>query len=107
MQDYGPGSYNDGLHELSGNIRVDDARIYLSNGEGYPLSFIPLAKIEYIAYVSGGLKIKAKLAPTNIIRARLKLSNKARKRLTKDLVKRLNLKKKFLRRQWMGQPVFR
>jgi len=107
MPDYGEGLYIEGDRKLKGRIVIEGNRLYLSGIYGASTTYIPLEKIERLRYVRGGLEIKVKLSAANIVRAVISLPAKDIQRLTKDLVKRLHLKKRFLKREWSGEAAWR
>jgi len=105
--DYGEGYYIEGTRRIKGRIIIDESRLYLSGVYDYPNTYIPLEKIEKLRYVRSGLEIKVKLSAANIVRAVISLPAKDIRQLTEDLVKRLHLKKKFLKREWSGKAAWR
>jgi hypothetical protein len=107
MKDYGEGIYLEGHKKIKGRIIVEGSRLYVSGSRREANTFIPLEKLSLIKCTRRGLKIKARLSQTNVINAFIKLPFKPAGRLTGDLVSRYNLKKKFLRREWQGQPAWR
>lgn len=105
--DYGKGHYIEGRRHLSGNIMLDKSRLYLSGVLDFSSTYVPLEKIENIKYTKEGLEIKVKFSAANKTRIIISLPRKNLKHLTEDIVIRLNLKKRFLRREWSGEAAWR
>ena len=107
IKDYGEGYYIEGRRRLQGRIIVDESRLYLSGIYDYSNTYIPLEKIEKLRRARGGLEIRVKFSAANIVRTIISLPAKDIRQLTNDLVKRLHLKKKFLKREWSGEAAWR
>jgi hypothetical protein len=107
MKKYGQGTYVEEQKRIIGQIVIDQDRLYVACGNKKTSTSIPLEKVSLIKYTRRGFNIKTKLSPVNVIETHIILPLANRKKLVKDIVKRFNLKKKFFRKIWTGQPVYR
>lgn len=105
--DYGEGYYIEGQRHVKGRIIMDMSRLYVSGIKGEAHTYIPLEKIVQVKGVRRGIEIKAKLSAANVINVIISLPYMANRKLIKNLVGQLHLKKKFLRRQWYGEAAWR
>ena len=105
---FGEGSYIENKNSYNGLIVVDDFKIYLKEkGESLADTYIPLDKIERVRLTLSGVEIQVKLSASRIYCAFLKGKRANLNKLVTYLVKKLSLKKRFLKKEWKGEISFR
>ena len=107
IKDYGEGRYLEKGRYIKGRIIIEENRLYVSGASDYVNTYIPLEKIEKLKRLRGGLEVSIKFSAANIVRVIISLPRKNIHQLTEDLVMRLHLKKKFLKREWSGEIAWR
>ena len=105
---FGEGYYIEGSKSYKGKIAVDEHKFYLIGPEGdFAQSYVPLGKIERIRQTRQGVELRVKLSAANSFNALIKGKRQELSKLVKYLVRKLNLKKKFLKKEWAGEISFR
>jgi hypothetical protein len=104
---YSKAKYIEANRVIEGDLILDESRLYIANSNVSSSTYIPLDKIVNLKKNFKSVEIKAKLSAINSIKAKIILPRAAANSLVKELVARLNLKKKFLRRQWVGEAGWR
>lgn len=101
---YGPGAYIEGTKNLEGRILLGEHKLYLRGAEGdLAQTFIPLEKIEGLRRTSQGLEVHVRPSLAYRYTALIKGKGRELSDLTKELVQRRGLKKKFLKREWIEE----
>jgi len=101
---YGEGEYIEGREIFKGKIILNPKKLYLKGPDGdIPSTFIPLDKIERVKKSRTGLEIYVRPTVVMNYTVRLKGNTRNLSELTHDLVKTCDLKKRFLRKEWVGQ----
>lgn len=103
---YGEGQYTQGDIRCHGRIIVDTYKLYLQSPEGeLTQTFLSLDKITRIRKGRNRVTIDVRLSQANQYRVVLKMEPIYIKDLVGDLVRKLNLKKKWLRPVWVGEVI--
>ena len=100
--EYGTGFYLGGGKKYRGKICLDD-KLYIKRDEDYPETYIPLEKIEAIRIKRNRVQLKVNPSLLTAYTAIIEGDRKELKRLIKDIVEKLGLKKKFLKAEWVGE----
>ena len=100
--EYGVGFYLGGGRKYQGKIFLDE-KLYIKGEEDYPETYIPLEKIEAIRIKRNRMEIKVSPSLLTAYTATIEGDRKKLKRLIKDIVEKLGLKKKFLKTEWVGE----
>ena len=104
--EYGVGFYLGGGRKYQGKICLDD-KLYIKGEEDYPETYIPLEKIKAIRIKRGRMQLKVNPSLLTAYTATIGGDRKELKRLIKNIVKKLGLKKKFLKSEWVGETYSR
>lgn len=90
-----------------GAIIMNDYKIYIKGNSPYVDTYIPLEKIVLIRRAKK--KVFVQVKPTSISRRDIIItgSKEAISSLINEVVKKLNLKKKFFRSVWTGDAIFK
>ena len=102
---YGDGTYSEGHKRFQGQIVLSEHKLFLkSSHEDLTATYIPLEKIEGLKKRFGTLDIFVR--PSLAYRYTATMQGNSRKitELTKDIVERRGLKKKFLKNEWFEGP---
>jgi hypothetical protein len=103
---YGEGQYTQGDIRCHGRIIVDTYKLYLQGPQGeLTQSFVSLDKICRLQKGRTQVTIDVRLSQANQYRVALKMEPIYIKDLIEDLVRKLNLKKKWLRPVWVGEVI--
>ncbi len=98
---YGEGVLQEGRKKIRGKIILDEHKLFLRREtEDIAASFIPLEKIKSIRKKGPGLLIDVRLSIINGFTAYLEGEPGKIGDMREELVRRLNLKKRFLRQEW-------
>lgn len=98
---YGHGVYIEKDKHIEGVIILSDYKLFLKGEQGDLTStYVPLDKIERIRKVTGGVEIYVRPSLAYRFVSVIKGSNKNIGELIKDLVKKRQLKKRFLLNEW-------
>ena len=101
---YGQGSYSEGGNKLEGEIILGDHKLYLKSKAGeFTQTFIALDRIVLIKKNKNGLTIHIRPTPVYYYNALIIGEKKYLAELVKDIVKRLKMKKKFFKNEWVGK----
>ena len=104
--EYGEGVYLAEGKRYQGKIILDE-KLYIKGEREYPETYVPLEKIEAVRIKGNRMEIKVTPSMITAYIAVIEGKNKELKRLIKDLVLRLGLRKKFLKAEWVGEPYSR
>ena len=105
---YGQGEYIQSNRRFSGKILLGDYKLYFKDDKGdISSTYIPLEKIERIKKTFKGLQVHVRLSAATGYCALIKAEKKNTEELIGELVKRLHLKKQFLRKEWTGEISWR
>ncbi len=100
--EYGAGFYLGGGRKYQGEICLDD-KLYIKGEEDYPETYIPLEKIEAIRIKRNRVQLKVNPSLLTAYTATIEGDRKKLKKLIKDIVEKLGLKKKFFKAEWIGK----
>jgi hypothetical protein len=105
---YGEGYYIEGANRYKGQIVVDEHRLYLRSKEAdLATTYIPLEKIKRIKKTWQGIEIQVKLSAVNSFKVLIKGRREQLSKLVKHFVQKLNLRKRFLKNEWVGEVSWR
>jgi len=105
---YGKGEYIQGNRRFSGKILLGEYKLNFKDDRGdISATYIPLEKIERIKKTFKGLQIYVRLSAATGYCALIKPEKRNTEELISELVKRLHLKKQFLRKEWTGEISWR
>ena len=103
---YGQGEFIESSQRFKGRIMMNDNRLYLEDGEGdIAATYIPLEKIIKVRRTMGGLDLRIRASMVREYRALIKGSFRSLNDLTRDLVNKRNLRKKFLWPEWFDESA--
>ncbi|MFH1856594.1 MAG: hypothetical protein ABH836_05125 [Candidatus Omnitrophota bacterium] len=107
-REYAEGFYIESSKKYEGVIAVDGSKLYLKTGQGNLTdTYLPLDKIQKIKKLRRGIEITVKLSAVNGYMAVIRSKKQPLAGLIKYLVNKLNMKKKFLKREWIGDVSWR
>ena len=99
---YGDGFYSEKQKKINGKIILGDHKLYLKGTQGdFPETYIPLEKIQRLRLILQGLQVSVRVSPTMSYQAVLMGERKNLSELTQEIVGRRNLRKQFLRPEWI------
>ena len=104
---FGAAVYIEGGRLIEGELILDESRLYIQSNNISSSTYIPLDKIILLRKKVNGLEIKVKLSAINSLFVKILISRSAGNKLIKDIVRRLKLKKKFFKSEWVGQASWR
>jgi hypothetical protein len=103
---YGAGEYVEGDKKIEGKIILSEHKLYLKGPQGdLAQSYIPLEKIEGLRKTTHGMEVHVRPSLAYRYVALIKGENKHLSELTKDIVERRGLKKRFLRNEWVEEAI--
>lgn len=98
---FGQGFYQQMGKNVAGSIILSEHKLFLrGQRDDYPETYIPLEKIVGLKKVGKGVEIEVHLSLTNKYKAFISGQPKNISDLIAELVKKRNLKKKFLKKEW-------
>ncbi|HSA31146.1 MAG TPA: hypothetical protein P5160_05005 [Candidatus Omnitrophota bacterium] len=99
---YGYGQYEQGTVSIRGMIVLGQHKLFLKGEAGeVPQTYIPLERIYKIRRLwPQGLEIHVRPSQMTEYAARIRVERPLEKDLLKDLARRRNLKRRFLRAEW-------
>ncbi len=98
---YGEGEFIEGQKRIRGRILMDECKLFLQEqGEDIAATFIPVDKIERVKKNRNFLTLEVHLSIFYRYVVNLKGEGEAIKELLGELIRRLHLRKKFLRQEW-------
>ncbi|HCG77157.1 MAG: hypothetical protein COZ37_06130 [bacterium (Candidatus Ratteibacteria) CG_4_10_14_3_um_filter_41_18] len=100
--EYGTGCYLEEGKRYRGKIILDN-KLYLQGKEDFAETYIPLEKIEAVRIERNRIEIKVYPSLLTAYTATIEGNGKELKRLIKDLVVKIGLKKRFFKREWVGE----
>lgn len=99
---YGDGWYLEGARKISGKIILGKNKIFLRNPQGdLPQTNILLESISCLEHKKDSILISVRLSMVNRYQVLLRGNPENITELTRELVKRLKLKKRFLSSMWV------
>ncbi len=98
---YGEGWYIEGAKKVRGKIILGEYKLYLKGTQGeLTETYIPLDKIKYLRKTFKGIELGVRVSPTISYWSVLMGDRNNLSELVREIVKRRNFKKKFLRQTW-------
>ena len=107
MMEYGEGYYIEVVKRYQVKIIVGKSKFYIRGLQDYAETYLPLEKIESLKKKKLGIEIRVRLSGARNYTAFIGGNRKELSRLIADLVRRLSLKKRFLREEWTGEAYWR
>ena len=104
---FGEAKYIEGGRLIEGELILDESRLYIQSNSVSSSTYIPLDKIILLRKKVNGLEIKAKLSAINSLSVKILISGSAGNTLLNNILRRLKLKNKFFKREWIGQASWR
>jgi len=101
---YGSGEYREKGHVVTGTIALGAHRLCLQEGgDDIAATYIPLEKIKKIRRTFRGLRITVRLSPVKTYTTLIAGTKAGLTALTRDLIDRRNLKKRFFLPEWFDE----
>ena len=99
---FGQGVYKESNRTFEGQIVLSDHKLFLKNGqEDLTKTYVPLEKIERIKKKFSSLEIYVRPSMTSKYSATFKGERRQISQLLNEIVHRRQLKKKFLKQEWI------
>lgn len=99
--EFGEGRYIEGNEQYAGKIMVDKYKLYLRGTENYTQTYIAVDRIRGVRVTKQRIEIEVVPSPIRRFIATIIAERQNLKKLVKALAERANLKKRFLKSEWV------
>jgi len=104
---YGDGVFIEIDRQYKGAIIIDDYKLYIKKDSPYIDTYVPLEKITLIKKKVRSMFLQIRPTSISCRNIIIKASSRSIDDIIKELTRKLNLKKKFLKSVWIGEATFK